>query len=217
MAVLTDPYEISIWERTSELKEVGDGFYKKERKISTIAQDGAKVPTYAFNIILKKNVNGETSLGFDMFYKYYDEDTQQLEDNPYIPYMVNERLVKLKYRDEWYDFTIKNATKKTEDYIFSYTCSEVYVQELSKNGYHVDIESDLYNNNGTAAALAERILDDTDWKVESDHFYQYINEPVYQVESTSQTLYVVNALEGGAPIEVNLEKKDSGQNILYLS
>ena len=217
MAVLTEPYEISIWERTSELKEVGDGFYKKERKISTIAQDGVKVPTYAFNIILKKNVNGETSLGFDMFYKYYDEDTQQLEDNPYIPYMVNERLVKLKYRDEWYDFTIKNATKKTDDYIFSYTCSEVYVQELSKNGYHVDIESDLYNNNGTAAALAERILDDTDWKVESDHFYQYINEPVYQVESTSQTLYVVNALEGGAPIEVNLEKKDSGQSILYLS
>lgn len=217
MAVLTEPYEISIWERTSELKEVGDGFYKKEHKISTIAQDGVKVPTYAFNIILKKNVNGETSLGFDMFYKYYDEDTQQLEDNPYIPYMVNERLVKLKYRDEWYDFTIKNATKKTEDYIFSYTCSEVYLQELSKNGYHVDIESDLYNNNGTAAALAGRILDDTDWKVESDHFYQYINEPVYQVESTSQTLYVVNALEGGAPIEVNLEKKDSGQSILYLS
>ena len=32
MAVLTDPYEISIWERTSELKEVGDGFYKKYRK-----------------------------------------------------------------------------------------------------------------------------------------------------------------------------------------
>ena len=44
-----------------------------------------------------------------MIHTVFDEELGEKVQNPFIPYLVNERKVKLKYDDEWYDFIIKNV------------------------------------------------------------------------------------------------------------
>jgi hypothetical protein len=53
---------------------------------------------------------------------------------------------------------------------------DAWVQELSKNGFNVILDTELMNNTGTAKELAERVLVDTDWQVESDDIVERVEE-----------------------------------------
>jgi hypothetical protein len=54
--------------------------------------------------------------------------------------------------------------------LYKYDLEDALVQELSKNGFNVTLDAQLMNNSGTAQELAERVLEDTDWFVQSDAF-----------------------------------------------
>mgnify|MGYP007070302306 CR=1 FL=1 len=96
--VLIKPYELSIWD--NELTNT-------EQKIAVIGTHSLKTPNMAYDIVFNKNKNGEKTLSFKVKYKYYNPETGQMEENPFVPYLVNERKIKLFYNDEWYDFIIK--------------------------------------------------------------------------------------------------------------
>lgn len=177
---LIKPYQISVWE--DRLIETENGNYYDEVKIAVIGSDTMTSKNRVYSPVFKINTNGEKTLTFSLKYKYYDEMVGDFVVNPFEHFLVNERKVKLFYKNEWHDFVIKTKEEESEEYTFSYTCTDAFVQELARNGYGVTFNTDLGNNQGTVVELAEKTLENTDWivdKEKSDILQQKISEPIY--------------------------------------
>ena len=188
--LLIKPYEISVWED----KLTQDGF--TEHKIAVIGSDTMSGPNKVYDPVFNKKANGEKTLSFSLKYKYFDPYSGNEEVvNPFAALLVNERKVKLKYDGQWYEFIVKDHTEASEEYTWSYTCTDAFVLELSKNGYNLEFSADLNNNQGTAFELAEKTLADTDWKLGGvDPFKQLVEEPIYKATLTSTTgIEIINA------------------------
>ena len=187
---LIKPYQISVWE--DRLIESGGGSHYEEVKIAEIGSDTMTSQNRVYSPVFKVNTNGEKTLTFSLKYKYYDELVGDFVVNPFERFLVNERKIKLFYKNEWHDFVIKEKEEESEEYTFSYTCTDLFVQELAKNGYGVTFNSELNNNQGTVTELAAKILENTDWTVDeenSDLIQQTVSEPIYvcTVDDTSFT------------------------------
>lgn len=184
--------------------------YYTERKLCVIGSSSMNTPIQAFGANLVENTNGTSTLTFSLYYKYLDENNE-LIDNPFIGLLVNERKVKLRYGaigDEdmkWYDFVIKNIQENSENYTFTYTAKNIFINELSKTGFNLEFDTELENNQGTIWELGERILEESDWQLVPEEqrgvVKQYREEPLYEVvlkegitahnmENTSETLVV---------------------------
>ena len=178
---LIRPYQISIWE--DRLVDSDGESYYEEVKIAEIGSDTMTSQNRVYSPVFKINTNGEKTLTFSLKYKYYDETVGDFVVNPFEKFLVNERKVKLFYKNEWHDFVIKEKEEESEEYTFSYTCTDLFVQELAKNGYGITFNTDLGNNQGTVTELAEKTLEGTDWvvdKLNSDILKQKIVEPIYE-------------------------------------
>ena len=198
---LIKPYQISIWE--DKLIETDEESYYEEVKIATIGSDTMTSQARVYSPVFKINTNGEKTLTFSLKYKYYDEMVGDFVVNPFEKFLVNERKVKLFYKDEWHDFVIKEKNEESEEYTFSYTCTDVFVQELAKNGYGIVFDTELNNNQGTVTELAEKTLKDTDWIVDkenSDIIQQTVSEPIYicKVGDTNFVAYNMDTRENEA-------------------
>lgn len=177
---LIKPYQISVWE--DRLVESGGQSHYEEVKIAEIGSDTMTSQNRVYSPVFKVNTNGEKTLTFSLKYKYYDDLVGDFVVNPFERFLVNERKIKLFYKDEWHDFVIKEREEESEEYTFTYTCTDLFVQELAKNGYGVTFNTDLNNNQGTVTELAARTLANTDWVVDeenSDLIQQTISEPIY--------------------------------------
>lgn len=198
------PYEISLWEDrlvavdTSGIEH--DDFvdssnttikyqYHKERKICIIGSHTMNTAAAAVEPKLVEKVDGTHTLTFSIYSKYYDEETGELVDNPFVQYLTNERKVKLKHwpkntnESVWIDLVIKKIEEGTENYKFNYTATDIFINELSKTGYNLVFDADLNNNIGSVTYLGEQILAGTDWDVDkagSNEIQQTIEEPVYK-------------------------------------
>ena len=120
-------------------------------------------------------------------------------NNPFIDFLVNERKVKVLWKDKWYDFVIKNCQKDSNNRTLTCTCKDLFINELSKNGYSLEFDTKLENNQGTVLELAEKVLEGTDWQVDEDNsdiIQQETEEPVYEVTTTSG-FSATNETEGG--------------------
>ena len=178
--ILRKPYEISIWE---DYLETSNGIsYYKENRIAVIGSDTMTTQNRVYSPVLQESVNGEKTLTFSLRHKYFDEDVGDFVVNPFTSFLVNERRVKLHYNDKWYEFLIKEREEASEDYTFTYTATDAFINELSKTGYNVEFATDLNNNQGTVVELAKETLKNTDWVVDetnSDIIRQLISEPIY--------------------------------------
>ena len=177
---LIKPYQISVWE--DRLVKSGGKTYYEEVKIAEIGSDTMTSQNRVYSPVFKINTNGEKTLTFSLKYKYYDDLVGDFVVNPFEHFLVNERKIKLFYKNEWHDFVIKEKEEDSEEYTFSYTCTDLFVQELAKNGYGITFNTDLNNNQGTVTELAVRTLKDTDWVVDeenSDLIQQTVSEPIY--------------------------------------
>ena len=199
MEMLKKPYEISLWEDalvfigksgalyediTKANEEIVNQYYK-EIRLCTIGSNTMDTLARCVNPKLVRKVNGENILTFTMYYQYIDTETGEKVYNPFIPYMVNERKVKLKYNGEWYDFLVKQIQENSETKAFTYTCKDQFVNELSKSGFELVLDNELENNMGTITKLATTILEGSDWKLDEDDtsdLKQYKEEPLYKVQ-----------------------------------
>lgn len=212
------PYEISIWDdvltyvlefpladsenflikEVETLEGIEEGWrvrtqYYKEKKFAIIGSDNMTSATRAYNPILKRNVNGSYELSFVMNYVYYDEETEEYLDNPFMGALANERKIKFRRgKDEdaqWFDLIIKNTQKDSQNKTVTYLAKAQFINELSKTGFNIVLNSELENNTGTITQLAETILEGTDWKLAEDieKIQQYLEEPVYELK-TSQDI-----------------------------
>lgn len=189
------PYELSIWkdQLTNNGNTESDSYYE-EALVAKIGSDQTSSPYEAFNIELTKNVNGEVKLSFSMIHTVFDEELGEKVQNPFIPYLVNERKVKLKYDDEWYDFIIKNVEENSDDNTFNYEATDLFVNELAKGGYNVVLSNELANNQGTITELARSVVENTDWVIDtegSEPIKQWVQEPVY-LGTLQQDIRVIN-------------------------
>jgi hypothetical protein len=125
-----------------------------------------------------------------MFYRYYDEEIDAYLDNPFKRLLVNERKVKLKYEDKWYDLIIKNISENSDKKVITYTCQDMFITELSKTGFDIELNSELENNTGTVIDLATTIMDGTDWQIGEDpKLKQYKIENLYKIEVDASLAY----------------------------
>ena len=198
----TMPYEISIWEDipvepTSE-KDIG---HFEERKISVIGTNKDKAAGSAFDPLLKEGINGERVLTFKLPRKYRN-NVGVLIDNPYIKLLTSERKIKFRDgeeysffneegtflpeklkeeddQDRWIDFIIKQVDEDKNSYVNTYTCKELFVNELGKNGWSVVLDSELENNYGTLPQLGEKILAGSDWTVNGYSPVERVYEPLF--------------------------------------
>ena len=198
------PYELSIW------KDINKSSYIDENFIAIIGSDTMDSPLKAYNVTLKENKNGELILTFSMQYKYLNSDNE-LVSNPLFDLLSNE--TKLKLRDgeaysienennltpsevitalneidndeRWKDFIIKSIDKDSTTNTALITAKESYVNELSKNGWSIELTSDLENNWGTLPYLSEKVLDGSDWTVEGYSPIQTTEEPLFKTTTTA--------------------------------
>ena len=168
--------------------------YYKEKKLCVIGSNTMSAPVRAVKPKLVSKVNGENTLTFTVYSHYWDEDVQKLQWNPFMMYLTNERKVKLKYDGKWYDFIIKNISEDSSSKAFTYTCKDLFVNELSKTGFELEFDNELGNNMGNLPTLAEKILEGSDWQLKSDStetVKQYLEEPLYEITLGDKKTFTV--------------------------
>jgi hypothetical protein len=146
-------------------------------------------PIRAVNSKLVSNVNGANTLTFSLYSKYWDEEAETFYDNPFLKLLSNERKIKVRYGAigavdcEWYDLIIKNVQENSETKVFTYTAKDQFVNELSKSGFDLVLDTELENNMGNITKLGNAILEGSDWKLGSDNsrLIQYKEEPLYLI------------------------------------
>lgn len=184
-------YEISLWEdrlvpQTGEEQSIVPEHYEEE-KVCIIGSDTMTSQARALEPKLVRNVNGTNKLTFKLYYTYIDNETGKRIQNPFTSLLVNERKVKCKWEDQWYDFVIKGVQEDSNGKTITYICEDLYINELSKTGFSLEFDQKLNNNQGTAQELAKKVLEGTDWIVytgSSDHILQTIEEPLYRATLT---------------------------------
>jgi len=106
---------------------------------------------------------------------------------------------------KWYDFIIKNVQESSDSKVFTFTCTDLFMNELSKVGFSVKLDAELENNIGTVTDLAQSVVEMTDWDVllvgeGSDLIHSFVEEPLYQLkiaaDSTTIALKPVVMREG---------------------
>ena len=190
MSVKKDKYEISLWEDyiVSAQGEGKDSIpeHYEERKIAIIGSNTMTAQWRAVEPKLVNNVNGTNTLTFKMFYSFINNETGEKEDNPMLKLMVNERKIKCFWKNRWYDLVIKSCQEDSNGKSITYTCKDLFINELSKTGFDLEFDTELKNNQGTVDELATTILKGTDWQLgTSDIIKQNIEEPVYEVNVVS--------------------------------
>lgn len=196
---MKDKYEISLWE---DYQNDENDTYYSERKIAVIGSNDMTSPCRAYNPKLVQNVNGTNTFTFDMYMTYKENFVKDGEDktftNPFLALLVNERKVKVLWKEKWYDFIIKQCAEDSTSKKITYTCKDLYVNELSKNGYDLEFDSELNNNYGTAQELVKATLKDTEWQLkDTENILQKKEEPVYELTLTSD-LDAINQTKGEA-------------------
>ena len=229
MDIARKPYELSLWEdvltfvvrRADTIIEEYEeklpsnitgqviAQYYKERKVCVIGSDTMTTPIRATSGKLNTKVNGENILTFNLYSHYYDEETEEFYENPFVKLIFNERKIKLRYGAQgakdtkWYDLVIKNIQENSDTKTYTYTAKDLFVNELSKSGFNLVLDAELENNMGTIQELAEIVLDESDWRLEeSDVLRQFLEEPLYKLQM-NQSLVVKDMMSSSTTIIPN--------------
>ena len=206
-----DKYEISLWEEFPDLTSDRIPFLN-ERKLCVIGSDTMRDAAKAVEPKMINNINGTNTFTFKMYSTYTDEFTGEKYKNPFLNLLINERKVKVLWKDKWYDLLIKNLDENTQDKSITYTCKDSYITELSRNGYNLEYSLDLQNNTGTASELVESVLQNSGWtfdKENSTKIIQKTEEPVYETKTKTNFTAIKQSPNGDEKVEIN-----AGESIL---
>jgi len=153
--MLKDKYEISLWEdylvaATDNIPE-----HYAEKKLAIIGSDTLTAQWRAIEPKMVENINGSNTFTFKMYYTYIDTETGEKVINPFAKLMTNERKIKAFWKNKWYDLVIKSIQEDSNGKSITYTCKDLFINELSKTGFNLEFDEKLGNNLGTAAYLGE--------------------------------------------------------------
>ena len=181
---------IRLYKETKWYEMVTAGHHEEE-KLSIIGSNTMNAAFRAREPKLVTNTNGTATLTFKMFYNYVDTETGEKKENPFIKLLVNERKIKAKWKNKWYNLIVKGIQEDSNGKTITYTCKDQYITELSKTGFNLEFSNELMNNQGSISELGERVLEGTDWKLDtSDIIRQTIEEPVYDLSGIQVKSFV---------------------------
>lgn len=194
-------YEISVWEDYFVPASGSIESHYEERKLCIIGSNTMDDGSRALEPNLILNVNGTHTLSFKMYLFYIDTLTGERVDNPYVKLLVNERKIKVYWdngqedeNDKWFDLVVKDISEDSDSNTVTYTCEDLFINELGKSGFELNFSDEANNNQGTIYELATAILNGTDWQLDeknTDHLLQTQEEALYEVKITN-----TNALTG---------------------
>lgn len=182
MAIIKKSYEISVWD-----EKLGENGQKTEIKRAIIGADDMTYLGRATSPKFTKNLNGTHTLTFQLPSKFFDSEKGEYVHNEFCDYLFNERKVKLKHDGEWYEFYVKNITenKQFKSIIYQYTCEDAFIDELSRNGYGITFDTELYNNVEEIGTFTETILEDSIWEYDASKnwgdFTEYSEEKLFKI------------------------------------
>lgn len=172
-------YELSVWSL--------DG--QKETKLAIIGAPDMLTPARAQSPRLVRNTNGTKTLTFSLFYEYLDEIDGNYYLNPFCNLIKNETRLKLKWKEKWYEFIVKNVVEDSKLKQYSYTANDAFIEELSRKGFDIELSTVLENNQGTIIELENKILEKSDWTVDEENSIitpQTRDEILVSLKTTSQ-------------------------------
>ena len=188
-------YEISVWEDYFVPASGSMESHYEERKLCVIGSNTMTDGSRALESNLVLNVNGTHTLTFKLYLSYIDTITGERIDNPFVKLLVNERKVKAYWdngqediNDKWYDLVVKDISEDSDSNTVTYTCEDLFINELGKSGFELNFSDEANNNQGTIYELATAVLDGTDWKLDeenTDHLLQTQEEALYEVTITN--------------------------------
>lgn len=188
-------YEISVWEDYFVPASGSTESHYEERKFCVIGSNTMTDDSCALEPNLVLNVNGTHTLTFKLYLSYIDTITGERIDNPFVKLLVNERKVKAYWdngqediNDKWYDLVVKDISEDSDSNTVTYTCEDLFINELGKSGFELNFSDEANNNQGTIYELATAVLDGTDWQLDeenTDHLLQTQEEALYEVKITN--------------------------------
>jgi hypothetical protein len=173
---------LSVWSET-----LGDNGQKIEKKEYIIGAHDMSYLGRATDIKFETKLNGTHTLTFQLPDKYFDSEKGDYVRNEFVDNLFNERKIKLYFLGEWYEFYIKSVseTKHFKSYMKKYTCSDAFIEELSRNGYGITFDTELYNNVEEIGTFSRIILEDSIWSYAPEHnwgdFTEYLEEKLFKV------------------------------------
>lgn len=153
----------------------------------TIGSDRMEYLGRATNIQLKREIKGTNTLTFEMPSKFFDSEKGDFVKNEFCDYIYNECKIKLHYLDEWFEFYVKKITetKQYKSIKYSYECEDSFIDELSRTGYEIVFDEELYNNVEEIGTFMNTTLEDSVWDYRADlntgDFTEFTKERFYKI------------------------------------
>ena len=141
--------------------------YENERYISKpvceIGSSSSSFPGQAYDIKMKHSIRGTRELTFNVPKYYFDIDLRKQVVNHIPELLVNKSSLEVIVEDKTYFMVVNTRTdeKDGKEQYFSFSCTDAFIEELSKNGYGLSFKES--NGVGTIHELAEQIAEGTDW------------------------------------------------------
>lgn len=182
MALVKKKYEISIWKEELDLN--GN---KKETKTYIIGSHDMDYKGKAIAPQLIRKKNGTNSLTFQLYSNFFSEIDNDYIHNEYCDYIFNESKIKLNYNDKWFEFYVKEITEQKNHHgiIYTYKCEDAFIDELSRNGYGLTFDAELYNNVEEIGVFANEVLKDSMWTYSPQNnwgdYTEYTKEKLYKI------------------------------------
>lgn len=182
MAIQKRPYELSVW-----VEKLNGSNSKIEEKGVIIGAHDMSYPGKATNIVLKREIKGTNTLTFQLPDRYFDSLKGEYVRNEFADLIAPETKLKLFYKDRWFEFFVKKVDDKKQfkSYMKSFTCTDAFIDELSRNGYGITYDTDLYNNVEEIGTFTEETLEDSIWQYHPENnwgdFTEYKEEKLYRI------------------------------------
>lgn len=183
MGVQRYEYELSVWKESL----ARDGLRKNEKKMAIIGANDMSYLGKATNIKFRTKINGTHELEFNMPDKYFDSKKGDFIHNELVDALFNECKLKFFYKKKWYELSIKKVSdvKNFKSYMRTYLCSDTCIEELSRNGYGITFDEELYNNVEEIGVFSEEILEDSVWEYDPSlnwgDFTEYTEEKLLRI------------------------------------
>ena len=182
MAIQKRPYELSVW-----VEKLNGSNSKVEEKGVIIGAHDMSYPGKATNIVLKREIKGTNTLTFQLPDRYFDSLKGDFVRNEFADLIAPETKLKLFYKNRWFEFFVKKVEDKKQfkSYMKSFTCTDAFIDELSRNGYGITYDTDLNNNVEEIGTFTEETLEDSIWQYHPENnwgdFTEYKEEKLYRI------------------------------------
>lgn len=123
-------------------------------------------------------------------------------------------------------FVIKDIKEDITGQFFEFECNDIYINELSKIGTQIVMDTELQNNIGSAQDLIQYVLDESnsDWVFEGIEdnsqkgFFNYVEQPIVAARDSENYWYLfgLNDLQDSTPY-LSFYKKNIPEPTLDLS